>query len=355
MKPVTVFVFAAMILCGLAGLAEADVVYPARLQIDERAPGVYDVVFSLPLVQGRILRATPTLPPSCTDTTQRSSTMSSSGRTTTWSTLCDPASLAGEAVIVDGLFGSQTDLAFTLKTLDGRVFDEILRPSRPGFLVPRPPTFSNLAAEGTAAGLRRILAEFTLWLLLLTAALRGERVRNLALAAGAFAAAYALGQWLAGSGWLEVAVSARNVLVLTSIAVPAAGLAVSGQGWRGWIRPLWPFALLLGGLYGGSAPEALPSIGLSSTEQLLFITLHAIGIGLGIFLVGVIAGEVVCIVRLIRAGRWQHRLESMLGTAISGLATGMLFTVLTSFLVMPEEFLRRPSKSPCLPPSWDSA
>ena len=33
---------------------------------------------------------------------------------------CDPPSLAGEAILIEGLLGTQTDLAFSLTMLDGR-------------------------------------------------------------------------------------------------------------------------------------------------------------------------------------------------------------------------------------------
>ena len=36
---------------------QADIVYPARLQLTETAPGVYEVLFVLPVIQGKILRA----------------------------------------------------------------------------------------------------------------------------------------------------------------------------------------------------------------------------------------------------------------------------------------------------------
>ena len=34
------------------------------------------------------------------------------GVTTRWSVVCDPPSLAGEAILIDGLLGTQTDIAF---------------------------------------------------------------------------------------------------------------------------------------------------------------------------------------------------------------------------------------------------
>jgi hypothetical protein len=120
MKPwrYIVAVFGAVL--ALIGTASADIAFPARLDVVEREPGVYDISFTLPIVEGRKLRAEPRMSPTCVESSPREAGVSSGGLTTTWSVRCEPASLAGEAIIVEGLLGTQTDLAFTLTMLDGR-------------------------------------------------------------------------------------------------------------------------------------------------------------------------------------------------------------------------------------------
>ena len=113
----------------------------------ESEPGIYEITFTLPIIEGRKLRAEPLMPPSCTEIGERQEGASTGGFTAAWSVQCEPASLAGEAILVQGLLGTQTDLAFSLTTLDGRNYSRILRPSRPGFLVPHPPAAGALASE----------------------------------------------------------------------------------------------------------------------------------------------------------------------------------------------------------------
>jgi len=246
-----------------AGTASADIAFPARLDVTEREPGVYDISFTLPIVEGRKLRAEPRMPPTCVESSPRETGVSSGGFTSTWSVRCEPASLAGEAILVEGLLGTQTDLAFTLTTLDGRSYSRILRPSRPGFLVPDEPSTLALAVEAAFSGVQRAVRHLSLWLVLAVAALLGQRPRTLVTAAGTFALGHFLAQWLGGQGWLEVAPPLRDLLVWTTIVVPALRLAGGGEGWRDWLQPLWPAALLLGLLFGGAQPEALPPEGLS--------------------------------------------------------------------------------------------
>ena len=52
------------------GAAHADIVNPARLELNETVPGVFDVVFTLPVVNGRRVKATPVLPDVSADVTE---------------------------------------------------------------------------------------------------------------------------------------------------------------------------------------------------------------------------------------------------------------------------------------------
>jgi len=263
------------------GTVDADVAFPARLTLEETAPGTYEVIFTLPIVEGRKLRAEPLLPPTCRDLTEREIDVSRVGHTSSWTAVCDPPSLAGEAVLIEGLLGTQTDLAFTLNTLDGRQYTGILRPSRPGFLVPQPPSLTALSRAAVIAGMRRVVRQLPLWLLLFVVVASGARWREVLAGAAGFAVAHGVAQWLGGNGWLLVHPLVRDCITLISVAVPAVALAGGGNRWRGWLQPLWPAALLLGLLYGGAQPQALPPDGLSGTEQLLALGIFSVGAGIG--------------------------------------------------------------------------
>ena len=63
----------------LSGTAGADIAFPARLDVVEREPGIYDISFTLPIVEGRKLRAEPQMPPICTEITPRESGLSAGG------------------------------------------------------------------------------------------------------------------------------------------------------------------------------------------------------------------------------------------------------------------------------------
>jgi len=315
--------------------ALADIAFPARLDVTEREPGVYDISFTLPIVEGRKLRAEPRMPPTCVESSPRDSGASAGGFTSTWTVECEPASLAGEAILIEGLLGTQTDLAFKLTMLDGRSYSRILRPSRPGFLVPEKPSTVALALEAAFSGVQRSVRHLSLWLVLVVAALLGQRPRKLATAAGAFAVGHLLAQWLGGHGWLEVAPQTRDILVWATVAFPTIRLAGGGEGWRDWLQPLWPAALLLGLLFGGAQPEALPTEGLSNAEQLLALVLVAIGVGIAILLMVAAALELRKLIELAGEGRWRETGNRVFGYVIGGVAVGMVLALLVGFAVAP--------------------
>ncbi len=153
-----------------ASPAAADVVLPARLLLAEVGRGAYDVQFTLPILEGGLkLRAEPALPPTCRDATEREVVATASSFNMRWRSVCEPASLAGEAIWIDGLLGTATEILVEIRTLDGRLHSELLRPSRPGLVVPDPPSWLSLAAGSAFGGMRQIVTSTELWVLLVAA------------------------------------------------------------------------------------------------------------------------------------------------------------------------------------------
>jgi len=124
-----------------------------------------------------------------------------------------------------------------IRTLDGRLHSDLLKPSRPGLIAPEPPSWLSLAAGSALGGIRRMVTYTELWLLLLVAACLGIPRRSAALGLLAFAAAHAVGQWLAARNGLLVAPHVAPTFVLLTALVPALGLARREVRVAGWLRP----------------------------------------------------------------------------------------------------------------------
>jgi hydrogenase/urease accessory protein HupE len=342
MRPWRVAAFISAVLLTSAGTASADVAFPARLDVVEEDQGVFEITFTLPIVEGRKLRAEPRMPPTCSEISERETGASAGGVTSTWTVACEPISLSGEAILIEGLLGTQTDLAFTLTMLDGRSYSSILRPSRPGFLVPEKPSKAALTAEAIFSGVRRTVRHVGLWLVIAVAALLGHRSRALVRAAGAFALGHFVAQWLGGHGWLEVTPNVRDLLVWSTIAVPSIRLAGGGSGWKHWLDPLWPTALLGGLLYGGALPEALPTEGLSNAEQMLVLILFSVGSGAAALLMTAAAQELTVIFASVADGRWSDAGKRAAGYLIGSLAVAMVAALLVGIWIGVGGGLRAP-------------
>jgi len=312
-------------------------VFPARLLVSEIERGTYDVMFTLPFVEGRVLRAQPMMPPSCREVTERRVDQSSAGITTTWQVQCDPPSLAGEAILIEGLLGTQTDLLLELSTLDGRLHSVVLKPSRPGLIVPSPPSLVSLTGESLLAGMRSIVLTLELWVLVLVLACHGfsraEGIRGIVV----FTVAHAVGQWLAGRNGLLISSQLPPTFVLLTALVPAFDLARGKEILSGWIRPFWVVAGLVGLLSGGARPETIPASGLSSAEQIVAFVLFTVGVAFGL---AVVAATVLEIRRVL--GWMSSRVTRTIGYVAGIASVGLLVQRSTVLVFVPTGMPRAP-------------
>jgi len=200
----------------------------------------------------------------------------------------------------------------------------------------------SLAAEAIIFSLHRTVGHVILWLVVAVAAMLGQRPRFLVRAAVAFASGHLAAQWLGGQGWLEVPPTVRDLLVWSTVAPPAMRLAGGGEGWKHWLEPLWPTALLLGLLFGGAQPEALPTEGLSNAEQLLALVLFSIGCGFAMLLMAAAARELAVILELVAEGRWRETGRRVAGYLIGSLAVAMVVALLVGVSVSVGGGLRAP-------------
>jgi len=317
--------------------SDADVVFPARLLVAEIERGAYEVTFTLPLIEGRFLRAQVMLPPSCREVTDRKVEQSSAGITTTWQVQCDPPSLAGEAILIEGLLGTQTDLLLELTTLDGRLYSVVLKPSRPGLIVPSPPSLRTLAGESLLAGMRRIVRTLEVWVLVLVVTCLGFSRAVGSRGIVVFTVAHGVGQWLAGRNGLLISAQLPPTFLLLTALVPALDLMRGDDKLRGWMQPLWLVAGLLGIVSGGSQPETIPASGLSSAEQSIAFVLFTLGIAVGLTLV---AATVLEIRRLL--GWRSSRVARTIGYVAGIASVGFLVQRATVFVFVPTGMPRAP-------------
>ncbi|UCF39099.1 MAG: hypothetical protein JSU96_09790 [Acidobacteriota bacterium] len=265
-----------------AGTLLGDIVNPSRLELVETTPHRWAVTLTLPVVEGRVLKARPVLPDFCVVLGDGRELTTGFSVTRVWELDCNQNSLIGAAIGVDGLLGTSQEVMLTLQMLDGRKFSRALRATQPFLLVLHPPSFIRIAGATLWKGANWVLLRFELVLLVLI--LPWFRVRSRLLLGPflVFALAQMLGQWLASNLWIKA--SPVLPLLLAGLAAFLASFQILERSpllGTSSVRHFWAMMLGLGLLFGASQPEAIDPQGLSGAEQ---------GVGYFFFSTGTLVG-----------------------------------------------------------------
>jgi hydrogenase/urease accessory protein HupE len=340
-----IYLLFAFFLIAIPQWARADIVYPARLEIKELEAGVFNVTFTLPIVNNMRLKARPVLPPVCEDLTPHDIRGTAATYTETWQTSCDPQQLSGQPIQVEGLIGTQIDVILFLEMLDGRSFTATLKPSKAIFVVPAHPSLFALIGKTLVSGMQQILrsAEILLLIFLLVFFVPGHRTLPAVLIA--FLIAHAAGQILAQQQWLLVSPYLAPLFAAFIAVLPTLKLA---RGKDDAFSPWQPFRLLavfLGLLYGGANPEILSPEGLSGAEQRLAFSGYNVGVAAGLILGYLLLRELRQVLKHLPRFSQSERKRKLLSYVGGILAMGL-------FLYQLSVFIFSPSILPGVPPEF---
>ena len=245
----------------LARVCVADLTFPASFEITEEEPSQFRITLTLPLIQGRVLKAKPVFPATLQISGKPTSVGGQGTATRTWQGSMDPAALPGSAFGLSGLPGTVQDVRFTLNTLDGRRHQDVLRSTRAFFVVPQPPGVRELAPRACREGLRRAVRHAGLWFLLIVLVLssptRALTVRVVLVSGvGAFVA------HAVGGPRLLLSLSCFPAAI---VALRASGRHATDEG-SGRSRRWLALAALTGMLSAWGGMMTMPPAGLSSAE-----------------------------------------------------------------------------------------
>lgn len=292
---------APLLLIGTSALA--DLTNPSTLILKETSPSRFTVELTLPVIQGRVLKARCVVPDVCVIEGDGDVRSDGFKVVRTWSMACDPKELVGKAIGVEGLLGTTIDVQLTLETLDGRKYVGQLRPTQAYYLVPPSPTIRGMAVDVGGTGVRQALRHPELATLLLLLVFCGVRLPSLFASAGAFAVGLALGQWMKTENWIAVS-SFLPVMLTAVIAIAIALSIIRGRGAAPTWRTCTGLMTLMGVLYGGGG---LPvEMVLSRSEQQMAFLFSALGIMAGLALVILCAGQLRTLVADSGGAVWER-------------------------------------------------
>ncbi len=306
---------------------QADIVYPARLQLTETSPGVYEVFFVLPVIQGKILRAQAVFPEFCSAYSEPVTEVDSYQKKMRWQIACGENTLAGQQIGIDGLLGSQVDIILEVNTLDGRIYQSTLSPARAYYTIPEAPGFKDYIQIGTLAAGRFVLLQWGLVLLVLLYFLiwKSPNFSHLLIS---LSGGLALGFFLDYKEWLLVPSWAATTLPLAVTAVISLG-AIVGKHANG--QNLAKILIGICGVLAGAAfMEAGTPGGYTSLEAGILLGFSCLGFLLGTWILISIARQISRVLDLC-----PESLRRSLILLFSGLSLGLFLWQMSLFWVVP--------------------
>jgi hypothetical protein len=263
-----------------AGPAPAHEVRPALLQVTETAPDRYEVLWKRPILGDVALRLRPALSSGWLEAPPRDQFAGSGYLVTTWS-VRSTTPLDGQAVSVDGLRESLTDVLLQATTADGRRIDAVLTPAHPSLRLdlsrpqaPGAPAYLRLGVEHILGGIDHLM--FVAGLLLLI----GPSLR-LFKAVTAFTVAHSITLAAASLGWVTAPSAVIEALVALSIVFVAVELARGPGADTLTRRHPWIVAFTFGLLHGFAFAGALSEIGLPPHQAAPALFLFNVGVEIG--------------------------------------------------------------------------
>ncbi|MFL0354289.1 hypothetical protein [Xanthomarina sp. GH4-25] len=317
-------------LCLLAPLAlKADITFPARLEITEISPGIYEVFFVLPVINGKVLKAHPVFPDAFTILDEPKIEGDNNTKRMTWRVSCDPDKISGLKIGIDGLLGSPTDVFFKLSLLNGRSYDTKLSPASAFYMIPAPPTFLSLTKEAFINGIQLVLSfnVFYLFLLILLPFLTNRFLQKLLIIFGVFSL---LGLWLSIQEYLVFSkYHFAFILLLTSLFSAFNLLKLPKTAFKDATTAT--FSLLLGLAYGGVLSPHTDLTGFTSSDVITYLTAMILGVLLGLELIVLMLKELIILLTYL----FKNKTEPIFAYSVGILSFAFLIYECSLYITAP--------------------
>jgi hydrogenase/urease accessory protein HupE len=323
--------------------ANAHEVRPAFLELTERAPGRFDVLWKVPASGGALLAgeeipheqasaatdpdAASTMPCGCPAPTAaqlsrgvlpihpslpKDAVIVAPPRVERifgaeikrWTFSTDAKGLDGWEVTVHGLPSTMVDVLVRIALKDGRVVTHLLRPDAPSFVFhandagPAAGGYFILGVEHILFGIDHLL--FVLALVLIVRSV-GLLVKTIT----AFTVAHSITLALATLGVVHVPTAPVEATIALSIVFVASEILRSRRGQRGLTESApWLVAGTFGLLHGFGFAGALSQVGLPANDIPLALLFFNLGVEAGQLAFVVVALTIIALIRRIRLPEW---------------------------------------------------
>lgn len=303
---------------------------PGLLELTERSPESYDLLWKRPAGGEVEIRIAPLVPSGCRFLSPDRQQLTP-GAEIVRGTLECLGGVRGKTLRIGGLESTLSDVLLRVHHLDGRLESHVLRPAEPAVELGGTTTGLARAAGYLRLGVEHILLGvdhllFVLGLLLIVA----DRW-TLAKTVSAFTLAHSITLALATLGWASVPTAPLNATIALSILFLGPEVVRARRGETSLtIRHPWAVAFAFGLLHGFGFATGLSAMGLPQPEIPLALLLFNVGVEVGQL------GFVALILALERSFRtleirWPIWVAAMPGYAVGAL--GAFWTLQRTYLL----------------------
>jgi hydrogenase/urease accessory protein HupE len=330
------------ILIVLAARVSAHEVRPAFLELAERSPGEFDVLWKVPAPGGvplagqeiphapivatagglhgtmpcgcpaptaeqlarGVLPIQPFLPEGTALVSLPQSERIFGAEIKRWRIRTGPQGLEGGKIGVHGLPSTMVDVLVRVSLADGRVVSRMLRPDEPSFVFhasdagPAPGGYFILGVEHILFGIDHLL--FVLALVLIVSGI-GLLVKTIT----AFTIAHSITLGLASLGVVNIPSAPVEAVIALSIVFVASEILRSRRGERGLTeRAPWLVAGSFGLLHGFGFAGALSEVGLPANDIPLALLFFNLGVEAGQLAFVAVILAAIALLRHVRLPRW---------------------------------------------------
>ena len=279
------FVLFAVLSLLAAQPARSDELRPGYLELRQISAGTYSLLFKIP-ARGEDLRLAiyVNLPEGTQDVGAPQASFSD-GTYIERRSIRRDGGLVGQAVGIEGLSATSTDVLVRVESLAGAIQTERLSPTRTAFVVQATPGAGEVAATYLRLGVEHILFGFDHLLFVLALVILVRDWRRVAVTVTAFTIAHSMTLAAATLGFVHVPGPPVEAAIALSIMLVAVEILNARHGKPSLTARLpWLVAFSFGLLHGFGFAGALSEVGLPQ---------HAIPVALLFFNVGVEIGQLV--------------------------------------------------------------
>lgn len=309
----------------------ADEIRPAYLEISEKSPNLFSLLWKVPAKGDKKLSLDVTLPNNCTNKSEPRRQLVNAAYIERWMSVCE-GGLAEQTISIEGLETSNTDILVRLEFLDNTSQSVQLTPVNNSYTVKSTASQWQIIRTYTWLGITHILMGFDHLLFVFALLLIVKNMRRLLWTITAFTFAHSITMAGATLGFVHMPQQPVEAVIALSILFLAMEIIHENQGKPGLAsRYPWLIAFIFGLLHGFGFAGALAEIGLPQQAITLALIFFNIGVELGqvMFISAVVLLNYV--LQTFKHPKLQKKVEMVVVYGIGGLSTFWLIERVSSF------------------------